>query len=104
MPTSITATSAGAAIEITGGETYSWPPESTYIQNPPYFTGMTMTPVPPGDIIDARALAVFGDSITTDHISPAGAIKPDSPAGRYLARARRLSRRVQQLWRAARQP
>jgi aconitate hydratase len=72
------------AIEITGGETYSWPPESTYIQNPPYFTGMTMTPVPPGDIIDARALAVFGDSITTDHISPAGAIKPDSPAGRYL--------------------
>jgi aconitate hydratase len=72
------------AIEITGGETYSWPPESTYIQSPPYFTGMTMTPVPPGDIIDARALAVFGDSITTDHISPAGAIKPDSPAGRYL--------------------
>ena len=72
------------AIEVTGGATYSWPPESTYIQNPPYFTGMTMTPTPPGDIIDARALAVFGDSITTDHISPAGAIKPDSPAGRYL--------------------
>jgi len=72
------------AIEVTGGATYSWPPESTYIQNPPYFTGMTMTPNPPGDIIDARALAVFGDSITTDHISPAGAIKPDSPAGRYL--------------------
>jgi aconitate hydratase len=72
------------AIEVTGGATYSWPPESTYIQNPPYFTGMTMTPTPPADIVDARALAVFGDSITTDHISPAGAIKPDSPAGRYL--------------------
>jgi aconitate hydratase len=72
------------AIEVTGGATYSWPPKSTYIQNPPYFTGMTMTPTPPGDIVDARALAVFGDSITTDHISPAGAIKPDSPAGRYL--------------------
>src|SRR5436305_3036321 len=72
------------AIHVTGGATYSWPPESTYIQNPPYFTGMTMTPTPPGDVIDARALAVFGDSITTDHISPAGAIKPDSPAGKYL--------------------
>jgi aconitate hydratase len=72
------------AIQVTGGATYVWPPESTYIQNPPYFTGMTMTPTPPGDIVDARALAVFGDSITTDHISPAGAIKPDSPAGRYL--------------------
>jgi aconitate hydratase len=72
------------AIEVSGGATYGWPAESTYIQNPPYFTGMTMTPPPPGDIAEARALAVFGDSITTDHISPAGAIKPDSPAGRYL--------------------
>jgi len=72
------------AIEVTGGATYAWPPQSTYIQNPPYFTGMTMTATPPGDIQAARALAVFGDSITTDHISPAGAIKPDSPAGRYL--------------------
>jgi aconitate hydratase len=72
------------AIEVTGGATYSWPPLSTYIQNPPYFTGMTMTPTPPKDIGGARALAVFGDSITTDHISPAGAIKADSPAGRYL--------------------
>ncbi|MEO7602821.1 MAG: aconitate hydratase, partial [Sphingomicrobium sp.] len=62
----------------------AWPAGSTYIQNPPYFTGMTMTATPPGDIAGARALAVFGDSITTDHISPAGAIKPDSPAGRYL--------------------
>jgi aconitate hydratase len=72
------------AIEVTGGATYSWPAASTYIRNPPYFTGMTMTAPPPADIVDARALAVFGDSITTDHISPAGAIKPDSPAGRYL--------------------
>ncbi|HEX6411042.1 MAG TPA: aconitate hydratase AcnA, partial [Sphingomicrobium sp.] len=72
------------AIPVAGGDTYSWPPTSTYIQNPPYFTGMTMEPVPPGDVERARPLAVFGDSITTDHISPAGAIKPDSPAGRYL--------------------
>ena len=72
------------AIDVTGTPTYAWPPRSTYIQNPPYFTGMTMTPTPPEDIVDARALAVFGDSITTDHISPAGSIKPDSPAGRYL--------------------
>jgi aconitate hydratase len=72
------------AIEVKGSDTYAWPPASTYIQNPPYFTGMTMTPTPPGDITQARALAVFGDSITTDHISPAGAIKADSPAGHYL--------------------
>ncbi|MGH6729540.1 MAG: aconitate hydratase AcnA, partial [Sphingomicrobium sp.] len=72
------------AIEISGGATYGWPAQSTYIQNPPYFTGMTMTPVAPGDIDKARPLAIFGDSITTDHISPAGSIKVDSPAGRYL--------------------
>ncbi len=72
------------AIEVTGGDTYSWPPESTYIQNPPYFTGMTMEAAAPKDVGRARPLAIFGDSITTDHISPAGAIKPDSPAGQYL--------------------
>ncbi len=71
-------------IEITGSDTYAWPPTSTYIQNPPYFTGMTMTAAAPEDIVGASALAVFGDSITTDHISPAGAIKADSPAGSYL--------------------
>ena len=71
-------------IEVTGGETYGWPAGSTYIQNPPYFTGMTMQAAAPTDIERARPLAIFGDSITTDHISPAGAIKPDSPAGRYL--------------------
>jgi aconitate hydratase len=71
-------------IQITGGDTYAWPAASTYIANPPYFTGMTMTPAAIGDVNDARALAVFGDSITTDHISPAGSIKLDSPAGKYL--------------------
>jgi len=71
-------------IEVKGGETYGWPAGSTYIQNPPYFIGMTMQAAEPTDIDRARPLAIFGDSITTDHISPAGAIKPDSPAGRYL--------------------
>ena len=71
-------------IEIKGGETYGWPAASTYIQSPPYFTGMTMKASALTDIYHARPLAIFGDSITTDHISPAGAIKPDSPAGRYL--------------------
>jgi aconitate hydratase len=72
------------AIQVTGSATYAWPPASTYIANPPYFEGMTMTPRPIEDIRDAHALAVFGDSITTDHISPAGSIKADSPAGRWL--------------------
>jgi aconitate hydratase len=69
---------------VTGGQTYQWNPASTYVQNPPYFEGMTMTPAPVADIVNARALAVLGDSITTDHISPAGSIKADSPGGRYL--------------------
>jgi aconitate hydratase len=72
-------------IAVTGGDTYAWPAGSTYIANPPYFEGMTMTPVPPVDIVDARPLAILGDSITTDHISPAGAIKLDSPAGKFLS-------------------
>jgi aconitate hydratase len=71
-------------IAVTGGDTYGWPAGSTYIANPPYFEGMSMIPTAPADIIDARPLAVLGDSITTDHISPAGAIKLDSPAGKYL--------------------
>jgi aconitate hydratase len=71
-------------IPVTGGATYAWPAASTYIANPPYFEGMSMTPMAPGDIVDARPLAVLGDSITTDHISPAGSIKADSPAGTYL--------------------
>ena len=71
-------------IEVTGGDTYRWPAGSTYIANPPYFEGMTMTPKPINDIVEAKTLALFGDSITTDHISPAGSIKFESPAGRYL--------------------
>ena len=72
------------AIEVTGSDTYSWRAGSTYVANPPYFEGMTMTPAPVGDIIEAKPLAIFGDSITTDHISPAGSIKASSPAGIYL--------------------
>ena len=72
------------AIEVSGGQTYSWPPGSTYVQNPPYFKGMSLTPDTPEDVKNARVLAVFGDSITTDHISPAGSIKAASPAGEYL--------------------
>ncbi|GAB5489710.1 MAG: aconitate hydratase AcnA [Parasphingorhabdus sp.] len=71
-------------IDVTGGDTYQWRAGSTYVANPPYFDGMEMTPAPVGDIVDAKTLAVLGDSITTDHISPAGAIKEDSPAGEYL--------------------
>jgi aconitate hydratase len=72
------------AIPVTGGDTYAWSAGSTYIQNPPYFEGMSMTAAGLTDIVAARPLAIFGDSITTDHISPAGAIKLDSPAGKYL--------------------
>jgi len=71
-------------IRIEGSDTYTWSSGSTYVQNPPYFEGMTMTPAPVEDIVGARPLAILGDSITTDHISPAGSIKVDSPAGRYL--------------------
>ncbi len=66
------------------GERYAWDAASTYIKNPPYFEGMTMQPGRIEDITGARVLGLFGDSITTDHISPAGSIKKDSPAGRYL--------------------
>ena len=66
------------------GEMFAWSDESTYVQNPPYFEGMTLDLPEPGDIRGARCLAKLGDSVTTDHISPAGAIKPDSPAGEYL--------------------
>jgi aconitate hydratase len=72
-------------IKVTKSETYQWDAASTYIQNPPYFHGMTMTPPGVQPIKGARVLAVLGDSITTDHISPAGDIKQDGPAGKYLA-------------------
>jgi aconitate hydratase len=67
------------------GEVYQWEPDSTYIRKAPYFDGITRTPAPVADILGARVLAVLGDSITTDHISPAGAIKANGPAGVYLA-------------------
>src|SRR5690606_23269561 len=66
------------------GETFTWDESSTYVRKPPYFDGMPATPAPLEDINGARVLAKLGDSVTTDHISPAGAIKPDSPAGKYL--------------------
>ena len=72
------------AIKVAGGQTYAWDIGSTYVQNPPYFENMKMTPEPVTDIVEARVLAIFGDSITTDHISPAGSIKASSPAGRFL--------------------
>ncbi|MBB3691556.1 aconitate hydratase AcnA [Sphingomonas sp. BK580] len=72
------------AIDVTGSDTYSWRAGSTYVANPPYFEGMEMTPKPTTDIVDAKPLAILGDSITTDHISPAGSIKADSPAGTWL--------------------
>jgi aconitate hydratase len=74
------------AIEVTGGtDTYSWPAGSTYVKNPPYFEGMTMEPAPIAALTGARILAILGDSITTDHISPAGNIKKSSPAGEFLS-------------------
>jgi aconitate hydratase len=72
------------AIDVAGSDTYSWRAGSTYIANPPYFEGMSMTPKAISNIVDAKPLAILGDSITTDHISPAGNIKADSPAGKYL--------------------
>ena len=66
------------------GERFEWDDASTYIRNPPFFEGLTLEPIPPSDILCARALAVLGDSVTTDHISPAGSIPADSPAGTYL--------------------
>jgi aconitate hydratase len=73
------------AIQVeAGAQTYRWSDSSTYVKNPPYFDGITMEPTPKGDIKGARILAVLGDSITTDHISPAGNIRKTSPAGEYL--------------------
>ncbi|WP_330299148.1 aconitate hydratase AcnA [Streptomyces sp. NBC_00503] len=72
------------ALEIPTGNTFEWDPQSTYVRKPPYFEGMTMETTPVSDIAGARVLAKLGDSVTTDHISPAGAIKADTPAGKYL--------------------
>ncbi|TFH88337.1 aconitate hydratase AcnA [Billgrantia azerbaijanica] len=72
------------ALKVPESQVYEWSADSTYIQHPPFFEGMGRTPDGIEDVQDARILALLGDSVTTDHISPAGAIKPDSPAGRYL--------------------
>ena len=72
-------------LAVPTGDTYGWEPDSTYIRKAPYFDGMPATPKPVEDIRAARCLAVLGDSVTTDHISPAGNIKANGPAGKYLA-------------------
>ena len=72
------------AMPVPEGDTFAWDPESTYVRRPPYFEGMTEKPAPVTDVHGARVLAMLGDSVTTDHISPAGAIKSDGPAGDYL--------------------
>ena len=72
------------SLDVPRGDLFEWDENSTYIRNPPFFEGLTLQPSPPRDITGARVLALLGDSITTDHISPAGSIKKDSPAGRYL--------------------
>ena len=72
------------SLETPTGATFEWNPDSTYVRRPPYFEGMTMETTPVADILGARVLAKLGDSVTTDHISPAGSIKADSPAGKYL--------------------
>ncbi|CAJ1411671.1 unnamed protein product [Effrenium voratum] len=74
------------AIKTSKGETYGWNDDSTYVQNPPYFEELSDTPAPLEDVHNARIMGLFADSITTDHISPAGSIKVDSPAGSYLTR------------------
>jgi aconitate hydratase len=72
------------SLDVPSGETFAWDARSTYIKHPPYFVDMPKSPPPVKDIAGARVLAILGDSVTTDHISPAGSIKKDSPAGRYL--------------------
>jgi len=72
------------SLDVPAGDTYEWDPDSTYVRRPPYFENMPAEPEPLEDIRGARVLALLGDSVTTDHISPAGAIRPDSPAGKYL--------------------
>ncbi len=73
------------SLDTPTGDTFAWDADSTYVRKPPYFEGMAREPSPVTDVLNARVLAKLGDSVTTDHISPAGAIKADSPAGHYLA-------------------
>src|SRR4030042_594195 len=77
---------AWKAIPVAGGDLYAWNPDSTYILEPPFFADMTSEPFPPEPIVGARVLGRFGDSVTTDHISPAGGFSEETPAGRYLLR------------------
>ncbi len=71
-------------LDIPSGDLFAWEPDSTYVRLPPYFDAMPREPAPVEDVVGARCLVMLGDSVTTDHISPAGAIRPDSPAGEYL--------------------
>jgi aconitate hydratase len=73
-----------AALDVPEGDIFAWDPDSTYVRKPPYFDGMSQEPGTVEDVAGARCLVMVGDSVTTDHISPAGAIRPDSPAGKYL--------------------
>jgi aconitate hydratase len=82
--TALEGDAAWKKLEVPKGKTFRWNPKSTYVANPPYFDGMTMTPAPITDVVGARCLAVLGDSVTTDHISPAGNISKKSPAAKYL--------------------
>ena len=92
------------AVEASREAAYRFDPASTYIQEPPFFIDLAAEPAPKGDIIGAKALAVLGDNITTDHISPAGSIAVKSPAGAIPAGAWRRCGRLQPVWRTARQP
>ena len=98
-----TATSGGDRCRSRPGERFEWTDDSTYIRNPPFFEGLTLEPAPPSDIRGARVLAVLGDSVTTDHISPAGSIPADSPAGKYLIAKGVAAERLQLVRRAPRQ-
>ena len=91
-------------LDVAEGDTFAWDPDSTYVRRPPYFDGMPAEPEPVRDIEGARVLAKLGDSVTTDHISPAGAIKTTAPGGRLPERARHRAGRLQLLRVAARQP
>ena len=82
------------SLPIPTGERFEWTDDSTYIRNPPFFEGITAEPTFPTDILGARALAVLGDSVTTDHISPAGSIPADSPAGQVPDVQRACRRRT----------
>ena len=91
-------------LPVPEGELFAWAPESTYVRHPPYFEGMSREPGSVGDIEGARVLVWLGDSVTTDHISPAGSIRPDSPAGAYLVEHGVAAQGLQLLRCAARQP